>query len=516
MFSIRDYSITRKLTWMNMLVSSVALLLASGAFTAYETVLYRQSMVRDLSVQSQIIGDNTVSALLFNDPHSAENTLAALRAAPHVASAWIYTPDGKAFAGYWRDNPAPAPALPVLPGNQLENYWFKDNRLELVRPVIFHGKLTAYVDIQSDLQGLAERRGNFVEIGLGVLLASMLAALLVSWIFRRVVAGPIQQLSETARAVSRDKNYAVRATPTGGRDEISELIETFNSMLAEIQERDSALRKAVEVLASSASEILTTSSQVASGALQTATAVNETTTTVEEVKQTAQLSSQKATYVSERAQISAQVSQTGQKAVNETIGGMYRIREQMESIAESIVRLSEQGQAIGEIVASVNDLADQSSLLAVNAAIEAAKAGEQGRGFAVVAQEVKSLAAQSKQATAQVRTILGEIQKSTSAAVMATEQGSKSVEAGVKQSAATGEAFQKLADSIADSSQAATQIAASTRQQLVGMDQVALAMESIRKASVQNVASTKQTEAAARNMHELGQKLKEIVEQYKV
>src|SRR4028119_1286641 len=107
---------------------------------------------------------------------------------------------------------------------------------------------------------------------------------------------------------------------------------------------------------------------------------------------------------------------------------MQRIREQMEAIGESMMRLSEQSQAIGAIIATVDDLAQQSNLLAVNAAIEAAKAGEQGKGFAVVAQEVKSLADQSKQATTQVRTILNDIQKATGAAVMATEQGSKAVE----------------------------------------------------------------------------------------
>ncbi len=105
------------------------------------------------------------------------------------------------------------------------------------------------------------------------------------------------------------------------------------------------------------------------------------------------------------------------------MGGMNRIREQMEGIAESIVRLSEQSQAIGEIIATVNDLAEQSNLLAVNAAIEAAQAGEQGKGFAVVAQEVRSLAEQSKQATAQVRGILSDIQKATSAAVHGDRTG---------------------------------------------------------------------------------------------
>ncbi|MFZ2301675.1 MAG: methyl-accepting chemotaxis protein [Gallionella sp.] len=271
------------------------------------------------------------------------------------------------------------------------------------------------------------------------------------------------------------------------------------------------LRESVTQLSTSSAEILATTTQVASGAAETATAVSETTATVEEVKQTAQVASQKARNVSDSAQKASQVSQSGRKSVEEATQVMQRIQEQMESVAESIVRLSEQSQAIGEIIATVNDLAEQSNLLAVNAAIEANKAGEQGKGFAVVAQEVKSLAEQSKQATAQVRTILGDIQKATGTAVLATEQGNKAVQAGVKQTAETGEAIRLLADSVAEAAQAATQIAASSQQQMVGMDQVAQAMENIKQASVQNVSGTRQAEAAAQNLHELGQKLNDLI-----
>jgi methyl-accepting chemotaxis protein len=195
---------------------------------------------------------------------------------------------------------------------------------------------------------------------------------------------------------------------------------------------------------------------------------------------------------------------------------MHAIEGQMTVIAETIVALSEQGQAIGEIIATVGDLAEQSNLLAVNAAVEAAKAGEQGKGFAVVAAEVKSLAEQSKQATAQVRAILGDVQKATTAAVLATEQGNRAVEAGVQLSTELGESIQTLADSIAEAAGAATQIAVSAQQQLVGMDQAVLAIQNIRQASAQNVAGTRQAEGAARNLHELGLKLKQLVEAYRV
>ncbi len=231
-----------------MLVSGAALLLASGAFIAYETVLHRHTMVLDLSVQAQMIGTNCVSAVLFDDPRSAENTLAALRAASHVTSAWIYTPDGKPFAGYQRDGNSAPPKLPPFSGGSAETHHFKNGQLALVHPVTFQQKLTAIVYIQSDLLGLYQRLETFIGIGVGVMLASLLAAFLVSSISRRAIAKPIQELSETARRVSRDKDYAVRATPTEGSDEIATLIDTFNGMLAQIQERDDALHKAQEQL----------------------------------------------------------------------------------------------------------------------------------------------------------------------------------------------------------------------------------------------------------------------------
>jgi methyl-accepting chemotaxis protein len=322
----------------------------------------------------------------------------------------------------------------------------------------------------------------------------------------------LQEMADVAKRIAAS-DLRVQIKPQSEADVLGNV---FVTMVENLRRSTAELSEGVNVLASSASEILAATTQVASGAAETGTAIAQTTSTVEEVKQTAQVSSQKAKYVSDSAQKATQVAQTGRKSVDASIDGMKRIQEQMESIAESVVKLSEQSQAIGEIIASVNDLAEQSNLLAVNAAIEAAKAGEHGKGFAVVAQEIKSLAEQSKQATAQVRAILSDIQKATTGAVLATEQGSKAVETGVKQSADAGETIRLLADSITEAAQAATQIAASSQQQLVGTDQVAMAMENIKQASAQNVAGTKQAETAAHSLHDLGQKLKQLVEQYKM
>jgi methyl-accepting chemotaxis protein len=300
------------------------------------------------------------------------------------------------------------------------------------------------------------------------------------------------------------------------RSEDDTLGISLENMLENLREMTREISEGVSVIASSSTEILATISQVAASASETATAVSETSTTAEEVKQTAHVSSQKAKAVQVTAQNASGVSEKGRIAAAETLEGMNRIQEQMESITESVVRLSEQGQAIGEIIATVYDLAEQSNLLAVNAAIEATRAGEYGKGFAVVAQEVKSLAEQSREATRQVRTILMEVQKATSAAVIATEQGTKAVAAGLKQATDAGESIGGLTGSVGEAAQAAVQIAASSQEQLVGMDQIATAIANIRQATTQNMAGTRQLEASAQNLQELGGRLKVLVSRQRV
>jgi len=195
---------------------------------------------------------------------------------------------------------------------------------------------------------------------------------------------------------------------------------------------------------------------------------------------------------------------------------MLGLKEQVRHIAETILNLSEQTLQIGEIIASVNDIADQSNLLALNAAMEAARAGEAGRGFAVVAGEVRNLAEQSRQATAQVSGILSEIQKAANTAVMVTEKGTKSAESGLELAQSTGESIRVIREHTQQAVTAAEQIAATARQQLAGMDQITHAMENINLGATQTQKGMHQVDQAAQNLNDLARQLTSIVQQYKI
>ena len=241
---ILDHSITRKLIWMNMTVTTCALLLAFAVFAAYELITYRQAMVRTLSIEAQIVGFNSVSALAFNDPQSAEKTLDALMAAPHIIYAGIYGPDGRPFAAYWGQQRRLLQPRLEIPKGQSEMHRFEAGGLVLARQIVFGRMAAGTVLIQSDLQLLDRRIREYAVLITGVLICSLLAAFWVSSVFQQSVAGPIVRLAETAQTVSREKNYSLRTPITGSRGELYVLIASFNEMLAQIQERDAALQRA--------------------------------------------------------------------------------------------------------------------------------------------------------------------------------------------------------------------------------------------------------------------------------
>ena len=391
----------------------------------------------------------------------------------------------------------------------------QEDRFERIRSLLEELGVMARKEMESNLAG-SEQAGRTVMRTILAAGAAILGVSLLLVVFlTRSIAGPLKDLSiATERIAAGDLTITV-AVPAR-KDEIGMLVSAFRKMVESLRGMTREMGEVANVLASSSAEMLASVAQLTTGATETATAVRETASTVEEVKQTAIVSAQKAKDVMERSQLAEQAAQSGKQSVEESIELMKRIQGQVASIAESIVRMSEQSQAIGEITSVVNDLTEQSNLLAVNAAIEAAKAGEQGKGFAVVAQEIRNLAEQSRQATGQVRTILGEIQKATTAAVLVTEQGSKAVDAGARQSTQSSEAIDALMASVDEASQAATLISASSQQQLVGMDQVTLAMGSIETGTRQTSDSSRQLESMATTLHQLGQKQKELSSRYKV
>jgi len=354
---------------------------------------------------------------------------------------------------------------------------------------------------------------GWLLILMGIVLSCI--AGIVGYTAAKAIVKPIVKLSNDVVQIANG-NLTITIDDSDRKDEIGVMLRSFKEMVIVLKTQTKEMIEGANTLAASIRQISTTVTQMASSSAETSSSIAEITATVEEVRQTVQMSNEKAEQVVDGAKRGAEISEEGKTATENTVNGIKIIKEEMEYIAESIVKLSEQTQSIGQIISAVNDIADQSNLLSVNASIEAAKAGEHGKGFAVVAQEVKSLAEQSKDSTNQVTTILNDIQKATSAAVMATERGGKAVETGVELSSRSGQAIQILAENVKDSSQKALQIASSSQEQMVGMDQLVDAMESIKLASQQNADGARQLEESTQNLNNLASTLTQLASRFKI
>ncbi len=340
----------------------------------------------------------------------------------------------------------------------------------------------------------------------------LVIVVIVMFLFMHGVIKPVDRLVVIAKNMSDGR--LDQKFPSYGKDEIGVLYAALDEMTSEFAGMFKEIKGGVQTLSGAVGQISSTAGQLAVSASETSSSIAQISTTMEEVRQTARLSDEHAGQVAEEAGKATEIAGQGAEAARRTISGMDNIKSEVGYVVESIIKLSEQTRGIGEIINAVNDLADQSNLLSVNAAIEASKAGEHGKGFTVVAQEIKSLASQSKDATNRVRKILNEIQTASSGAVMAAEKGNKAVDHGAALSAKAGEVIGILAGNIVQSAETIAGIARSSNEQLVGMDQLSEAMINIKDASVQNVDGARQLEEAAENLKDLSERLRKMTERY--
>jgi methyl-accepting chemotaxis protein len=344
----------------------------------------------------------------------------------------------------------------------------------------------------------------------------VLVAIGVSAVLGYLLSGGIARAARQVAAASMQlaQGNLNQTIDVRSQDELGQMAQAFQIMSGRFRQLLAELQGSTQELSAASTEILAATSEQSAGASEQSAAISQTTATVNEVQASAEQAVQTASAVTDTAQHASQVAAEGVQAVQHAVSGIGDIRHKVQSIADDILSLSEQSQQIGEIIATVNDLADQSNLLALNAAIEASRAGEHGKGFAVVAQEIRTLAEQSKTATAQVRTILFDIQRATNAAVLATEQGIKGVDSGAQLVEQAGQTIDDLAEVVRQAAHAAAQITASVRQHSAGMDQIAAAMANINQATSQNLAATTNTKQAAENLAQLARRLDHLVAEY--
>ncbi len=334
--------------------------------------------------------------------------------------------------------------------------------------------------------------------------------LLIVFILARTIAKPVSDAANLAEAIRRGElSHRVDVRGTG---ETRRLGEALNSLAENLGAYNKRILEGVEVLTNSAVQIGATSSELYAGATQTSSSISATATTVDEMENTARVVNETARNIAEQSQRTDEVANAGAKATSETLQKMTLIKDRMDIVSTTVVKLSDDTKYVEEIIAAVQDFADQSNLLAVNASIEAARAGDHGKGFAVVAHEIKSLADQSKNATEKITQILQEIRKSVASVVMATEEGGKAVLDGVEQSRTAGKSIEDLSASVTRFTEGAGVIFSETGKQFARVERVASTIRDIESAMQSSMEATRHLEEAGKELEQLSSSFTKIID----
>jgi len=297
-------------------------------------------------------------------------------------------------------------------------------------------------------------------------------------------------------------------------DEIGTLASGMNAVLAKLRELPMTLQASATQLGNAGSHLRTANDEQQQSLTRQAAALHEAQVTSEEIKRTSLMAAARADAVLQVARRAEELGQKGEAAVEQSVTGLADIRHTVAGIQQRLARLAESTTQIGDITETVKDLADQSHLLAVNAAIEAARSGEQGKGFAVVAREIRGLADQSIQATRRIRGILQEISQGIRDAALMGEQGVHTIGTGLDQMKASGDSLRELSRISQENSSAARQIAAAVTQQNAGFSQIFTAIGELSQIMDSTLKRLESTQEATATLSAVSQQVGQMARQF--
>lgn len=501
------------------LASALSVILASVIYVSLQDSRISEAMTRESKVLTEVVGGNVRGALAFDDVDTAMEALRTFSANEKIIGAVVYGPEGNLFASYRRSSPGDVePKIPSgFPSTrQADGQRFTDDYLEISHAIKDNGAPVGTIYIRVDLTELDEASADITKAAVLITLASVLLSVFLALFIQRAIVKPVNEVVSALQDIAEGEGDLTQRLVVSTNDEIGDLARWFNIFIEKVQGIVKSFSDTTVQLSDSSQSLLGTTEKTNAGIMrqqseieQVASAITEMSSTVQEVGRNVASAAQDA------EEADAQAVQ-GREVVNQTKQAIGQLAAEIERAAEVITRLQKESDNIGSVLEVIGGIAEQTNLLALNAAIEAARAGEQGRGFAVVADEVRTLASRTQSSTQEIQEMIDRLQSGAKEAVQVMDKGREQAASSVGHAENADTALENITSAVAVIRDMTQQIATASNEQSAVTEEINQSVINISQVASQTSQDSQEIAAASDQLSTLSSELRQLVGQFRL
>lgn len=493
--------------------SALAVVVSTAIFVGLELNRLDRSLETQALTTARLIGANTTGALAFMDSNSASDTLGSLQLNQSIMAAVLFDESGNAFANFTAGSGGGA--LPQRPGSNQVIQRPELGYLELYEPVVMDGDVIGTLYLRGSLAERQQIVGVYTMSFILIVLGVTIMALGISLLIQRSIVRPVVQVVDALRDMAEGDGDLTQRIHVSSNDEVGELAHWFNVFAERIQNVVGRFKESANNLTTAASQLSSTITRTAEGALRqqseiehVAKAMSEMASTVEEVARNVSMSA-------EDAQKADEESSKGAQVVTQTMTAINALAHDIDQASEVITALQKESDNIGSVLDVIRGIAEQTNLLALNAAIEAARAGEQGRGFAVVADEVRTLASRTQASTEEIQEMIRKLQSGANQAVQVMFKGRDQAASSVDHASRAGQSLQTITRAVSVIKDMSNQIASASEEQSAVTVEINRNINNISEVANQTASGSREISKGASELARLASELQSLVAQFR-
>ncbi len=497
-------------------LTAIAAVIATSWMSARSGIATtRATIIEDTRTLAQILGASSGGAISFDDTTTVTSSLEGLALSPRVESAVIYA-NGKPFAWYVKGQTNKAAESQLAQRPPQVGLVEQGQSVQITEAISADGQKIGEISMSVSLIELDEIVSNAVQFSLWIILLMAVLALAISYLVQASIVGPINNILHALRNISEGEGDLTQRLPVEGKDELAELAQCFNHFVE-------SLRNIIANVVDMSASVTRDAAQLSQRSQATEQAIKNQQAETEQiqaaVKEMAHVVDDVSRSVSETADQSNQADSaaaTGKSTVQSTMAQIKNLSTDIKSAAGVIDELQKETDNIGSVLDVIRGIAEQTNLLALNAAIEAARAGEQGRGFAVVADEVRTLASKTQASTTEIREMIERLQTGSRQAVDMMAAGNNQASASVQQADAASHSLEDITQIVSVIRDKTSQIAAATEQQSAATRQIETNVDRISAVAYSSAQSASEISSSTSQLALMAARMAELVGRFKV